>query len=742
MKGPYQIDTDRLYVTYFQGDETLNIPPDLECREIWRQIGVSDERIIPFGCADNFWEMGSNGPCGPCTEIHIDHLPDYKKNNRSKFVNAGRSDLTELWNLVFIQYNRNLDGSITHLPQTHIDTGMGMERLVALLQGKTSNYDTDLFQPIFKRIQKSCSKIDEYNGCFDISGSTYSLDTSYRILADHSRMITACLADGMFPDQNHKLRRILRKSILLSERSFEHKKLLHEIIPVVTEILGETYPEMSKKLPQILQIISHEEEVFKALRLNTSSEINEILIEYPKIEELDAINIPGFVPGFKEFQKFKNSLGNHPKILSGHLMFKLYDTYGFDEETLVKLAELEDFSLDRKGFEEQFLKTRQRTKQNFQNSFNDENPSKTEMVKELIKSSVKLTENDHKYSHFYDKTKELYSVPVLKTKISAIFVNNKMVDQITSETQGICHLVTEKSNFYYESGGQESDLGKIINPNFTFKIRSVDFLDGYIFHIGTIERVNDVIRIGDDIEMEVDAEQRTGNILNHTGTHLLNSTVRQITDCAVCQKSSSVTHSGLKLELGIFGKKLNRNSINDIETLIRKLVNLSVPIQNRLINSQELLQLENVTLVPGEVYPETGLRVLDIEHKYLNFLSRELCCGTHATNTKELLDFCITNVKQSGRGSYVINAITGLEARQAHLTGAQMLENVLTIKSDTESGKQKIQDLESRTQRLKNMLMHGFENNVVIPHSIKLECLEILNEIYKQIKDSSKESLR
>lgn len=703
-------------------------------------LSVHDERIIPFGCADNFWEMGSTGPCGPCTEIHIDHIPDYKNHDRSKFVNAGRSDLTELWNLVFIQYNRNLDGSITNLPQTHIDTGMGMERLVALLQGKTSNYDTDLFQPIFKRIQKFCSKIDEYNGCFDVSGSTYSLDTSYRILSDHSRMITACLADGMFPDQNHKLRRILRKSILLSERSFQHKKLLHEIVPVVTEILGETYPEMSEKLPQILQIISHEEEVFKALRLNTSQEITDILIEYPKIEELDAINIPGFVNGFKEFQKCKN---NQSKILSGDLMFKLYDTYGFDEETLVKLAELEDFTLDRKGFEECFVKARQRTKENFQNSnSNSVNLSKTEMVMELMRRSVKLTENDHKYSHFYDKSKELYSVPILKTKISAIFVNNELVEKITSETQGICHLVTEKSNFYYESGGQESDLGKITNPNFTFKIRSVDYLDGYIFHIGTIERVNDFIRIGDDIEMEVDSEQRSGNILNHTGTHLLNAAVRQITDCAVCQKSSSVTHSGLKLELGIFGTKLNRNSINDIETLIRKLVSLAVPIQNRLIDSQKLLELENVTLVPGEVYPETGLRILDIEHKYLNFMSRELCCGTHATNTKELLDFCITNVKPAGRGSYVINGITGLEAKQAHLTGAQMLENVLTIKSDTESGKQKIQDLESRIQRLKNMLMHGFENNVVIPHSIKLECLEILNEIYKQIKDSSKESLR
>lgn len=196
----YKINPDRLYVTYFNGDEKLQLPADLECRDIWRTLGVKEDRIVGFGTKENFWEMGATGPCGGCTEIHVDHSPSFQSINRSNDVNADFSDLTELWNLVFIEYFRNSDGSISKLPEQHVDTGMGFERLVAFLQGKCSNYDTDLFTPIFDEISKQ-TQAPKYSGKFSKNDPAYNLDTAYRILADHSRMVSICLADGMFPEQ-------------------------------------------------------------------------------------------------------------------------------------------------------------------------------------------------------------------------------------------------------------------------------------------------------------------------------------------------------------------------------------------------------------------------------------------------------------------------------------------------------------------------------------------------------------
>ena len=194
----YKIPPERLYVTFFKGDEKMGLQPDLECQDIWRQIGVPEDRIIGFGAKENFWEMGASGPCGGCSEIHVDHLPSFKTVNRAVDVNQDKSDLTELWNIVFIENFRHNDGSVTKLPQQHIDTGMGFERLVSFLQDKNSNYDSDLFVPIFEKIQK-VTGAPKYSGSFE--GVNCKIDTAYRIIADHSRMIAISLADGMFPEQ-------------------------------------------------------------------------------------------------------------------------------------------------------------------------------------------------------------------------------------------------------------------------------------------------------------------------------------------------------------------------------------------------------------------------------------------------------------------------------------------------------------------------------------------------------------
>lgn len=247
LTNTFGINKNRLYVTYFKGDEHLNLQPDYETKEIWKNIGVNDDRIIPFGLKDNFWEMGLSGPCGPCTEIHIDH--NSSPDNQAFKVNQGHSDLTELWNIVFIDHQRLQDGTIIPLGTQYIDTGMGFERLVAILQNKNSNYDTDLFQPLFDAIHKKSGCI-AYQGKFgelDIGG----IDTAYRIVGDHARMITVALADGAIPEQNYKLRRVLRKATSVGIEIFHCDSLLHELSYHVAENLGDVYPEIKKNITQV-----------------------------------------------------------------------------------------------------------------------------------------------------------------------------------------------------------------------------------------------------------------------------------------------------------------------------------------------------------------------------------------------------------------------------------------------------------------------------------------------------------
>jgi alanyl-tRNA synthetase len=257
---------------------------------------------------------------------------------------------------------------------------------------------------------------------------------------------------------------------------------------------------------------------------------------------------------------------------------------------------------------------------------------------------------------------------------------------------------------------------------------------------GVFEKSDGPIHIGDRVTMNVDAQRRTGNIRHHTATHLLNAAVRTVTKQPVCQKSSSVHYNKLKLELGILGRRVELDDLLQIEELVRQTIAAPTSVTCDVINANKLLELDSVTLVPGEIYPETNLRLIRIAGVVLK--STELCCGTHAHNTEELIDFTITSFRVTGRGSYLFSAVTGDEATQVRKMGETVLENVFTIQKDLSSGKQKLSDLETRIQRLRNILQNHTEDNLQIPHLVRLECMEILSEISREIKKSSRETLR
>ncbi|XP_055913657.1 alanine--tRNA ligase, mitochondrial [Eupeodes corollae] len=736
LKGPYGIDTSRLYVTYFAGDKALGLPADTECFEIWRSLGFPAERILPFGSKDNFWEMGTTGPCGPCTEIHIDHRPDLStKEDRAKLVNAGRPDLTELWNIVFIQYNRNADGSIEPLPEKHVDTGMGFERLAAILQNKSSNYDTDLFTPIFETTQKLC-KVPEYRGLFPTETERQSLDTGYRILADHSRMITACIADGMLPDQNQKLRRVLRKAILTSENVFKNANLLPQLIPVVVDTLGTAYPEMNAKLSDVLEIIAHEQDVFKTVRSSSSKAFNEVLQQYPKLQDVDLMEYSGFVPAFKDLQAQKSTFTGG--VIPGKFLFKLTDTFGLSEDSFKILAELEGMQLDEEGYREESARAKERSKAS---SFDSTNQRQMNEALSKLTLSCKNTDSSPRYSYRFNTRGRFYEVPQVQTVVLGILQNDKEVQSATPAEDGtdLISVITERSNFYYEAGGQQSDRGYIEFDGCKLYVEKVLHMNDCIVHVGRFKDSGGTLKVGSKVTLHVDPEHRTTNTCHHTAVHLLNGAVRSLYKKVTYQVTSSVSSENCKLELGIIGQRIGREQVDEIEKLLRNVIESGIPSQVSLANASDVIGQTNITLVPGEIYPETGLRLITIENKNLSFLSNELCCGTHVLNTSELDNVVITNLKQTNRARYAFTAAAGKAANNAITRAAQIRSRVDTLEQEYKSNTDILYTTEIELQKIRNNILH---TDIVLPYVFRVEILNRINDILKQLKKTSRTSLK
>ncbi|KAH8378702.1 hypothetical protein KR009_000796 [Drosophila setifemur] len=755
LRGPYNINQSRLYVTYFAGDKVLGIPADLECFEIWRSLGFPASHILPFGCKDNFWEMGATGPCGPCTEIHIDHRPDLGSvEQRAKLVNAGRSDLTELWNLVFVQYNRHADGSISQLPAHHVDTGMGFERLTAVLQNKTSNYDTDLFTSLFDGIQQE-AKAPVYGGSFPDGANAALLDTSYRILADHARMITACLADGMLPDQNQKLRRVLRKALNISEHVFAHEKLLSHLVPIVVETLGEAYPEMSAKQQAVIDLINHEQEVYKNLRESSSKAFAEVLTEFPNLDDIDLMECPGFVPAYREFQVQRCKFNNN--TIPGDFLYKLTDTYGLTEESFLKLAELENMNCDLERYRAEVSLAKIKAK-NTQREEEGTSFSGLATEQRIAEAQAKLTnrlagtDNSHKYAYAFDKETDAYRIPPLSSSVVGMLLNDAEV----SRTQGsrlqepstdTISIITAASNFYYESGGQQADAGKILVRNqhklehpHVLDVVDVKHLNNCVVHVCRLSSPTDgfELAIGDEVELQVDPIQRQLNTCHHTATHLLNAAIRSLFNKVTYQVSSSVTREQCKLELGLLGKRIQKSDVQLIEDLINRLICSATPVDVDLLSAAEVLQQNDITMVPGEVYPEQGLRLVSVQSSELQLSSKELCCGTHATNTSELSCFCIVNLKQTNRARFSFTAVAGQAAENVLKTAALLRHRVDLLEKQFQTDKL-TNATEVELQTIRHNMLH---TDIKLPYAFKMDTLERISDMLKRIKESSRTTLK
>ena len=496
-----KLPAERLYVTYFGGEPTTGLEPDMECKQLWLDLGVPEERILPGNMKDNFWEMGETGPCGPCSEIHYDCLGN--RDARS-LVNMDDPTVVEIWNLVFMQFNREADKSLRTLPKKHIDCGMGLERLVAAIQCKSSNYDTDIFTPILKAIESGVGEgVGPYSGKVgEEDASSGSFDMAYRVVADHIRTLSIALTDGGRPDnvgRGYVLRRILRRGIRFATEKLKAKPgFFASLVDIVVKTLGDAFPELRKD-PQAIKDIINEEEIQFLKTLNRGRKL------------LD-----------REIGKLAGKT-----VLRGEVAWRLYDTYGFPVDLTQLMSE--EFGLTVNMEEYEHCKSQaQLASQGKGGTQDDHIALDVHAINELKDSmNIATTDDNAKYSYeasSADKNAN-YVFEGCKSKVVALRRNKQFVNTVESGQE--CGVLLDKTCFYAEQGGQIYDEGfleKIDDDSVEFKVRNVQVRGGYILHMGTLEGK---LAVGDIVSLKIDEIRRKNVMNNHTGTHVLNFALRK-----------------------------------------------------------------------------------------------------------------------------------------------------------------------------------------------------------------------
>lgn len=668
-----KLDKSRLYVTYFGGDEAGGLEPDNEARDIWINLGLEPSRVLPFNMKDNFWEMGETGPCGPCSEIHYDRIGG---RDASKLVNMDDPDVLEIWNLVFIQFNREADGSLKSLPRKHIDCGMGFERVVSVVQNKSSNYDTDVFLPLFDAIQKAtgCPPYQGRVGKDDEDG----VDMAYRVLADHARTITITLADGGRPDNSGRgyvLRRILRRACRYGTEKLNAKPgMFASLVDTVVQLLGEAFPEVKKDPETIKEIINEEEAQF----LKTLSRGRRLLE--------------------RSIQRIEDN------TLSGDVAWRLYDTYGFPVDLTMLMAEEKGISVDMKAFEEAKAHSLLMS-QGSSSTKEDTIGLDVHALNDLQQQNVPPTDDSPKYAYAADDN-GVYSFEQPVAKILKIRYNKQFQDSVQPGQE--CGILLDSTSFYAEQGGQIFDEGFIVkeySEDDEFKVKNVQVRGGYVLHIGTAEGV---FHVGDTVKLMLDEPRRCAVMKNHTATHILNFALRDVlkeTD----QKGSLVAPDRLRFDFSAKGAM----SVADVKAA-EEIVNNMVK-KNELVYAKETAlavakNIQGLRAVFDEVYPDpvrvvsVGIPIEDLEADPTgsggNITTVEFCGGTHLKRSGHIGDFVITTEEAISKGVRRIIALTGAEAHKAVHKQDLLQKNVneLTQKIDNNSKTQEFTERDLNKQ--------------------------------------------
>ncbi|KQC11047.1 MAG: alanine--tRNA ligase [Smithella sp. SDB] len=641
-----KLPKEKIWITIFKDDD--------EAFEIWdKKMKVPAERIVRMGEKSNFWMMGDTGPCGPCSEILYDQGKDTGCGRPECDVHCDCDRHLEIWNLVFTQFDRDESGKLTPLAKPSIDTGMGLERLTAVVQGKKSNYDTDLFTPIIRFVEK-------------ISGKTYGKnadnDISIRVIADHSRAVTFLIGDGITPSnegRGYVLRRILRRAARHGKMIGINKPFLNESAKVVINMMKGVYPDLVEKSSFITKMILNEEQRF--------------------METLDA--------GLRILNEETASLKKAGKsVIPGTLVFKLYDTYGFPTDLTADIVKREAFTLDNEGFEAEMEQQRERARGAWRGS-----------GEEAVAECYLKTSSSGVTTEFcgYEKIKKD------NAEILAIFVDGKPVE--TAGEGQRAEIVLDNTPFYGEAGGQIGDTGYLKGVGFNFTVEDTKKpVENFIVHRGIVSKGE--INVGTRAKLVVDEERRKAIAANHSGTHILQAALKAVLGDHIKQSGSQVTAEGLRFDFSHFSK-ISDEEMTRIEEIANDMIRKNVDVKTEVCALEDALKT-GATAVFDEKYGAT-VRIVK-----MGKMSMELCGGTHVKRTGDIGLLKVIHESAIAAGVRRIEAVTGKEAfahfqkteEELKRTAGLFKANALEVYDRAEKILKEKRDLEKEIENFKSKL--------------------------------------
>ncbi len=593
MTVEYGLPEEKLWVSIYKDDD--------EAYKIWSQkIGLPHDRIIRFGEEDNFWSMGETGPCGPCSEIYYDQGAEVSCGKPTCSVGCDCDRYLEVWNLVFTQYNRDPDGNLTPLPDPNIDTGMGLERLAAVLQGVYSNYDSDLFSDIIKLTE-------------ELAGSRYGQDKksdiSFKVISDHSRATAFLIADGIMPSnegRGYVLRRIIRRAIRYGQVLGLSGPFIHRLTDKVIDVMGPDYPELAHSRRFIDEVVINEEKRFADTLFHGLSILK---------EDMDGLRSKG------------------QSTIPGGLVFRLYDTFGFPPDLVEDIARDEGFRVDIGGFDQAMAEQKAASQRSWKGSGEEEIP---EIYRRLDARGLE--------SQFLG-----YETSNAQTRVVSVLKDGQEVDSASREEH--VEIILDQSPFYGESGGQVGDTGWIGNDSLRIEVLdTIRYPTNLIIHKGKI--IEGLISTGDTVEAKVDETRRRNIADNHTATHLLQAALRETLGEHVKQAGSHVGPERMRFDFTHFAQ-ITPERLKEIEMLVNLNIQKNLPVTTKIMPRDEAFKQEAIALFE-ERYGDQ-VRVVTIGDS----LSRELCGGTHVTATGDIGVFFLVSEGAVASGIRRIEAFTG-----------------------------------------------------------------------------------
>ena len=684
----YKLDKDKLYVTIFEGDEKEGLPKDEEAYNEWKKV-IPEDRILLGNKKDNFWEMGDTGPCGPCTEIHVDCRSEEERKAvmGSTLVNNDHPQVIEIWNNVFIQFNRKKDGSLEPLPAKHVDTGMGFERLVRVIQGKQSNYDTDVFTGTIAAIKT----ITKQNHSVFLQ-ETSKQSVAVRVISDHIRAIAFTIADGQLPSNTgggYVIRRILRRAVRYYFTSLDYKQpLLFQLIPILGQQFENVFPELQQQIDFVSRVIKEEEEAFLRTLDNGLRRIGDLI---------DSL----FISPSKE------------RTIKGKDAFELLDTYGFPIDLTKLIASENGMDVDEAGFESEMLQQKNRSR------------AATTLETE---DWITLIENSSNKFVGYDS---------LETKSNIIKYR-----KVTAKGKTSYQLILDNTPFYAESGGQVGDTGTLQFGEETIEVTNTKKENDLIVHF--TEKLP--ASIEGTVVAKVDATRRKEITVHHSVTHLMHAALRKVLGNHVAQKGSLVNEEHLRFDFSHFAK-VSDEEIAQVEKLVNEKIRENIPVVIKEMKKDEAVALGAMALF-GEKYGDV-VRVVMMDPNY----SIELCGGTHVGSTGELGLFKIKSEGAVAAGVRRIEAVCGAAAEKfinasfvemSTIRGllknpANIAKSIETLQTENAALKKHIESLEARQLvGIRNELLHKDEiiSNVTFVGSIiEVSNADVLKKLCFDLKN-------